>query len=172
MQVKRLFNIYGFTGGSYAGNVYDPKGLCPAINTMGGGNREPLIVTDMGKKIIQQPRGYNMGGLFDNCPTITGSSFEENNFIIEDDMVGEPNLPPELIGKPFRIRKMTPRELFRFMDVDDADIDKIEKAGLSKTAMGKIAGNAICVGVLYHIFRKLFIETDADVEAGDQLSLF
>lgn len=113
-----------------------------------------------------------MGGLFDNCPTITGSSFEENNFIVEDDMVGELNLPPELIGNPFHIRKMTPRELFRFMDVDDADIDKIEKAGLSKTAMGKIAGNAICVGVLYHIFRKLFIETDADVEEGDQLSLF
>lgn len=37
-------NIYGFTGGSYAGMVYAPVGLCPTINTMGGGNREPMIL--------------------------------------------------------------------------------------------------------------------------------
>jgi len=39
-----LGNIYGFTGGSYAGNVYSSRGLCPSINTAGGGNREPIIV--------------------------------------------------------------------------------------------------------------------------------
>lgn len=33
----RLFNIYGFTGGSFAGNVYDPTGIAPSLNTMGGG---------------------------------------------------------------------------------------------------------------------------------------
>lgn len=42
--VKKMGNIYGFTGGSYAGNVYDSNGLCPAINTCGGGNREPMII--------------------------------------------------------------------------------------------------------------------------------
>ena len=31
-------------------------------------------------------------------------------------------LPPELQGKKFRIRKLTPRECFRLMGVDDADI--------------------------------------------------
>lgn len=40
----RIGNIYGFTGGSFAGMVYDPRGLCPTINTMGGGQREPLII--------------------------------------------------------------------------------------------------------------------------------
>jgi len=41
---NRLFNIYGATGGSFAGNVYGTDGIAPTINTMGGGNREPLIV--------------------------------------------------------------------------------------------------------------------------------
>lgn len=44
MEVRRIFNIYGFTGGSYAGNVYDADGVAPTLNTMGGGNRQPLIV--------------------------------------------------------------------------------------------------------------------------------
>lgn len=82
------------------------------------------------------------------------------------------NLPPELQGKKFRIRKLTPRECGRLMDVDDADIDKIEASGLSNSAMYKLYGNSICVNVLYHIFRKAFIEPEADVEHGTQLDLF
>lgn len=41
----RLFNIYGATGGNYAGNVYDIEGIAPALNDMRGGNRQPLIET-------------------------------------------------------------------------------------------------------------------------------
>jgi len=33
----KLGNIYGFEGGSYAGNVYDINSLSPALNTCGGG---------------------------------------------------------------------------------------------------------------------------------------
>lgn len=33
-----------FTGGSYAGNVYDPQGVAPALNTMTGGGRMPFIL--------------------------------------------------------------------------------------------------------------------------------
>ena len=40
----RLFNIYGFSGGNFAGNVYDENGLAPALLTMSGGNRQPLII--------------------------------------------------------------------------------------------------------------------------------
>lgn len=84
------------------------------------------------------------------------------------------NLPPELQGKKFRIRKLTPRECFRLMDVDDADIDKIQASGISNSAQYKLAGNSIVVNVLYHLFRKIFIETDPDVEKekNEQLSLF
>lgn len=113
-------------------------------------------------------------------------------------------LPEELKGKKFRIRKLTPREVFRLMDVDDADIDKIQaypyeslvehpayskeerfrgmtekekraamKNSISNSAQYKLAGNSIVVNVLYHIFRKMFIETGPETTTQpQQLSLF
>ena len=82
------------------------------------------------------------------------------------------NLPPELEGKKFRIRKLTPRECFRLMGVDDADIDKIQTAGISNSSQYKLAGNSIVVDNLYHIFRKMFIDRKPDSERYKQLSLF
>ena len=69
------------------------------------------------------------------------------------------NLPEELKGKKFRIRKLTPKECFRLMGVEDKDIDKMQSSGLSNSAQYKLAGNSIVVDVLYHIFRKLLVET-------------
>lgn len=60
----------------------------------------------------------------------------------------------------WRIRKLTPRECFRLMDVDDTDIDKIQSAGIPKTQQYKLAGNSIVVNCLYHLFRKMFIEKE------------
>ena len=79
------------------------------------------------------------------------------------------NLPAELQGKKFRIRKLTPRECFRLMGVDDADIDKIQAAGISNSGQYKLAGNSIVVDVLFHLFRKMFIETESE---SQQLTLF
>lgn len=42
--IKRLGSLFGHTGGSFAGLVYNPDGLAPAINTAGGGLRMPLII--------------------------------------------------------------------------------------------------------------------------------
>ena len=112
------------------------------------------------------------------------------------------NLPAELQGKKFRIRKLTPRECFRLMGVDDRDIDKIQafpyeslvehpayskeerfrgmtekekraamKESISNSAQYKLAGNSIVVDVLFHLFRKMFIETGAEVQA-EQGTLF
>lgn len=44
MKILRIGNIFGATGGSFAGNVYDVRGLAPTINTSGGGYREPMIL--------------------------------------------------------------------------------------------------------------------------------
>ena len=33
----RIGNLFGFSGGSFAGMVYSPDGICPTINTSGGG---------------------------------------------------------------------------------------------------------------------------------------
>lgn len=72
----------------------------------------------------------------------------------------------------FRIRKLTPREVLRLMDVDDSYIDKLINAEnevtlkggvkktrkvLSKSALYKLGGNSIVTNVLYNIFRTMFI---------------
>ena len=72
-------------------------------------------------------------------------------------------------GKRYRIRKLTPRECFRLMDVKDEDIDKIQQAGIAKTNQYKLAGNSIVVSPMYHIFRKLFVEKGNE---NQQLELF
>ena len=69
----------------------------------------------------------------------------------------------------YRIRKLTPRECFRLMDVSEPDIDKLLNAGISNSRLYKLAGNSIVVSCLYHIFRKMFIELQNE---NQQLTLF
>lgn len=66
----------------------------------------------------------------------------------------------------FRIRKLTPRECFRLMGVDEKDIDKIQNAGISNSQQYKLAGNSIVVDVLYNIFRKMFVEKENESPQG------
>lgn len=61
-----------------------------------------------------------------------------------------------------RIRKLTPRECFRLMDVDEEDTNKLLQSRLSRTQLYKMAGNSIVVACLYHLFRKLFVETECE----------
>lgn len=130
---------------AYVGSVDGPSPCINAACGMGGG-QTPMIV--------QTPRGFNKGGLHEISPTISANSWECNNFLREDD---------------FRIRKLTPRECLRLMNVDDADIDKMFGAGLSNTQLYKMAGNSIVVNVLYHIFRKMFVEKENE---NEQLTIF
>lgn len=95
----------------------------------------------------------------------------------------------EYFSRRMRVRKMTPREAFRLMDVDDSDIDKIMNAeetitlkngttktrkAISKTACYKLAGNSIVVSCLYHLFRTMFIpgQPENKIKQSIQPSLF
>lgn len=60
------------------------------------------------------------------------------------------------MGKIYRIRKLTSRECFRLMGVNDADVDKIKAAGISESQQYKMAGNSIVVQVLEGIFTQMF----------------
>lgn len=106
--------------------------------------------------IYSSPHGFNFGGGKNLAPTVTSSAYADNNFLVKD----------------FRIRKLTPRECFRLMDVADSDIDKIQQAGISKTQQYKLAGNSIVVSCLYHVFRKMFIDHSNEQKGYVQLSLF
>lgn len=77
---------------------------------------------------------------------------------------------PHCVYEPrVRIRKLTPRECFRLMGVDDKDIDTLQSAGVSNSQQYKLAGNSIVVDVLYHLFRKVFCETENEQQ---QMTLF
>lgn len=54
---KRLGNIYGYTGGNYAGNVYDQNYTAPTLNTMQGGGKQPMV-TEMVKIKQATKEGY------------------------------------------------------------------------------------------------------------------
>lgn len=54
-----------------------------------------------------------------------------------------------------RIRKLTPREVWRLMGFDDEDFEKASKVN-SNTQLYKQAGNSIVVNVLEAIFKNLF----------------
>lgn len=51
---RLLFNIYGRNGSAFSGNVWDTNYLCPTLDTMGGGNRQPMIVE------IEDEEDYNL----------------------------------------------------------------------------------------------------------------
>ena len=69
-----------------------------------------------------------------------------------------------------RIRRLTERELYRLMDVEEKDIDTLLAAPIPRTQHAKLAGNSIVVACLYYIFRNLFVDTEP--VAGTQTKLF
>lgn len=117
-------------------------------------------------KILQRAHGFAKGGVYDVAPALTSSKWQDNNFAIIE----------------YWIRKLTPRECFRLMDVPEHLIDRLLSAGISNSQLYKLAGNSIVVAVLYHIFRKMFTETAKEYGAPiahsheapiiQQLSLF
>ena len=61
----------------------------------------------------------------------------------------------------FRIRKLTPKECWRLMGIDDECFDKAEQVN-SNSQLYKQAGNGIVVNVLYYIFKELFKDNIVD----------
>lgn len=134
-------------------NLKEVSNTIVASNHGRNGTTAQYLVEPM---IYSNPHGYNIGGGKILAPAVTSSAYTDNNFLIKD----------------FRIRKLTPRECFRLMDVSDSDIDKIQSAGISKTQQFKLAGNSIVVSCLYHVFRKMFIDLSNEQPGYVQLSLF
>lgn len=136
----RVIQVCNFVGESnykkpHRGRVYSIEGLSPCLNCNEGGQREV--------KILQVGRGYNKGNVHDIAPALTSSKWQDNNFAVNE----------------YWIRKLTPRECFRLMDVPEDMINILTSAGISNSQLYKLAGNSIVVAVLVHIFVRMFIET-------------
>ena len=118
------------------GNVTDrhPVDVANVVTAAKRDNTQNYVIEQRGHGFVQSSQK-------EIYPTITGAAFKDNN----------------TLNNGYRIRKLTPRECFRLMGVSDADIDKIQAAGISKSQQYKMAGNSIVVNTLAAIFRQLFI---------------
>lgn len=90
-------------------------------------------------------KGYNEmnGRIYDTdgvCPTIRANSGGHNEI--------------KIATRPFRVRKLTPKECWRLMGFDDDSFERAEKVN-SNSQLYKQAGNSICVPVLEAIFREM-----------------
>ena len=89
-------------------------------------------------------RGRVQGDGGDICPTLTASA---SDCILRFEGFKD--------DQPI-IRRLTEREIFRLMGVNDNQITKIQDAGIGSRQQGKLAGNSICVNVLEGVFRQMF----------------
>ena len=89
-------------------------------------------------------RGRVQGDGGSLCPTLTASASDS---IMRFEGFRD--------GTPI-IRRLTEREVFRLMGVDDDQITKIQDQGIGARQQRKLAGNSICVNVLEGVFRKMF----------------
>ena len=158
--------------------VYSIDGLSPCLNCCGGGGLEPKIVEqDMTTIIGNKQKNPFRGTTEEISPCITSACGAGGGMTpMFTDAPLEYARTEEFIEQlrghqepRYRIRKLTPRECLRLMDVSDSDIDKIQAVGISNSQQYKLAGNSIVVDVLYHLFRKMFVETENE---SQQLTLF
>lgn len=162
--MSKIINI-GQTGSSQNTRVIDSEGISYAV-TNGEKDGVPKIVEHNCTKQMEilEPQIAAMSGRNPDNPSERGRSNGTYKQRLEMNENGTSNTltgvqKDNLVVEPrYRIRKLTPRECFRLMDVDDADIDKIQEAGISNSQQYKMAGNSIVVACLYHLFRKMFTE--------------
>ena len=122
-------------------------GICPTLDTMQGGNRQPFIQiknnTKQGYLEAQVGDGVytntsNKRGTVQKQMIQTLTGFQDKGVVMDD----------------LRIRKLTPKECWRLMGFDDEDFEKASKV-CSNTQLYKQAGNSIVVNVLEAILKEL-----------------
>lgn len=153
-------------GGTFGATGVMEIGEPKMMQLVGDRDNPSVSVKDIAFTVCSSPmsdRGQVVVEPTETSKTNNHSSMIEGELHMEDGCLVDEE------GRQYRIRKLTPREVGRLMDVSDEDIDRIEATGLSRAAQYKMYGNSICVGMMFHLFRKLFIETDNE---NQQLSLF
>lgn len=182
----RLGNIYGEQFGTgYAGNVWDTDGISPALMTMQGGNRQPLVID--AEPVIYDDYNSRIPEDQDAITTLTtncGASATQNGVKIIEPIVCEQRCDEGLRlfkdevcgtlrtidacgdkrvvepGIRWRIRKLTEKECWRLMCFSDEDVNRAAKF-VSPTHLYKQAGNSIIVNVLISIFHSLLFNNNS-----------
>lgn len=147
MVASRLGGLFDDEKGKHqAGSVWNSNGICPTLDTMQGGYRQPCILD----------KGANI--------EVVGRLEHEGWYDIEKRVYStegiSPTIEPHNRGKyldKYRVRKLTPKECWRLMGFLDEDFERASKV-CSNTQLYKQAGNSIVVKVLESIFRSMFLK--------------
>lgn len=181
----QMVGLLDMKGNESIRRVYSAEGISPTLTTMGGGHREPKILTESPQQYSYEGEGvsycldanYTKGTspgdvgkgrrthlVEEVRPVPTpdreekrqqGRRFKEN---------GEPAFTVNTIDRHgvaigtyprYRIRKLTPLECFRLQGFPDAYYHALKSAGISDTQLYKMAGNAVTVNVISAIGRRL-----------------
>lgn len=142
---------------SFQDRVYDTEHISPAITT----SFRPSYIVAMRGRYLEHPTDRtlglhteqrlepNMDGL---CNIIT--TVQKDNLVMETVKKEGDQVP---MVNEYRIRKLTPKECFRLMDVSDENADKMLAVNSSSQCY-KQAGNSIVVACLVGIFSQLNIK--------------
>ena len=133
--------------------IYDINKYSPTINTMQGGNREPKIATTI---CLNSKGGRN--GIEGLQPSLKDRIYDSNGIAT---CVATSNFFMPNYTDGIRIRKLTPREVWRLMGFDDEDFEKAAKVN-SSSQLYKQAGNSIVVNVLEAILKNLLLEEQTE----------
>lgn len=117
------------------------KGMC---NTLTSVQKDNMVIERLGQ--------ISSDG--SQCGTVIGENGISSNLV-----AGTHGYANNHIATQLKIRKLTPRECGRLMDVTDEDISKM-KAVNSDTQLYKEFGNSIVVAVMVALFRCLNIEQE------------
>lgn len=173
--IGQMIRIGDIGSNAQAHRVYSPDGKSVALSALGGGQGAKT-----GLYLVQKPRGKNKGGIhIEKSPTLTSSSFEHNNHIVQPVALrnrGEGKKPEyngtgkanamtsvqtdSMVDIGSCIRKLHPIECERLQGLPDNYTE-----GISNTQRYKCLGNAFNVDVIAHILSFLkdsFIKNDEE----------
>ena len=148
--IEPKVNIVGQYDSSQNSRIIDTEGISYCV-TNGHKDGMPKIIepnvlrqerTEQGKQLRKLSKGdkgikFN-GGNKEFCPRTDGLS-NTLSTSTKDNMLAVPELRciegcmVDKYGNRYRVRKLTPKECFRLMDVSDGDIKKMESSGVAKT---------------------------------------
>ena len=122
--------------------VYSPEGKSPTLNSMGGGNREPKVVSGALRARSKNQDGKNVGWKETKPEQMLELRKDE-----KANSVSSVSKDSVVVNEELTWRKLTPLECERLQTVPDG-----YTAGVSNTQRYKMLGNGWTVDVIAHIF--------------------
>ena len=134
--------------------VYDSKGISPALTTMGGGGRQPYILTEVrseeAKKIRREIKAETGK---DHSPRRKKDIVPRKDGLVGS-LTTSPTIEQTLVDGA-RVRRLTPLECMRLQGASDDMYFLAKELKISDTQIYKMTGNAVSIPVVRTIARRL-----------------